>query len=348
MNITFLIGNGFDINLGLNTRYSDFYPYFVARATETNMIRTWLKKDELLWADLEEQLGKRLVNVEKNEQEKFYEDKAELDGLLLEYLGQEQEKISLLNKEKEISTEFARSLMTFYSGLSEVARNSITSTCEAYRNEEFKYCFICFNYTNSLDQIVNITRKLKSPITTHQGNNGPRNNLLGTVLHIHGTLNEEMILGVNDIGQVNSTFLRNDEEFLDTFIKRRMNNSIGQRKTEHAQKLIEESHIICIFGMSIGSTDKMWWEEIVKWLNASDRNKLVIYYKGYKEELNRMLPVNTIRLNNRLKLEVLEKGGADMDNPNLDKVKQRIFISYNADVFNFKEIGFVCGIGEVL
>lgn len=301
-----------------------------------------MKKDELLWADLEEQLGKSLENVEENEQEKFYEDKAELDGLLLEYLGQEQEKIPTLNKEKEISTEFARSLMTFYSGLSEVARNSITSTCEAYSNEEFKYCFICFNYTNSLDQIVNITRKLKSPITTHQGYSGSKNNLLGTVLHIHGTLNEEMILGVNDIEQVNNTFLKNDEEFLDTFIKRRMNNSIGQRKTEHAQKLIEESHIICIFGMSLGSTDKMWWEEIVKWLSASDRNKLVIYYKGYKEELNRMLPVNTIRLNNRLKLEVLEKGGADMDSPNLDKVKQRIFISYNADVFNFKEIGFVC------
>jgi hypothetical protein len=52
------------------------------------MIRAWLKKDELLWADLEEQLGKSLENLEENEQEKFYEDKAELDGLLLEYLGQ--------------------------------------------------------------------------------------------------------------------------------------------------------------------------------------------------------------------------------------------------------------------
>ena len=342
MNITFLIGNGFDINLGLNTRYSDFYPYFVENSTKTNMIRAWLKKDELLWADLEEQLGKRLEDVEENEQEKFYEDKAELDGLLLEYLGQEQEKISIQNKEQEIADEFARSLTTFYNDLSEVGRNSIISTHNTYKNEEFRYCFICFNYTDTLDQIVNITSKLKSPITTHQGNVTPKRNSLGTVLHIHGTLNEEMILGVNDIEQVNSFFLKNDAEFLDTFIKRRMNNSIGQRKTEHAQKLIEASHIICIFGMSIGSTDKMWWEEIVRWLHKSDDNKLIIYYKGYKEVLDRKLPVNTIRLNNRLKQAMLEKGGADMDNPNLDKVKQRIFISYNANVFNFKEIGFVC------
>lgn len=29
MNITFLIGNGFDLNLKLNTRYSDFYKYYI-------------------------------------------------------------------------------------------------------------------------------------------------------------------------------------------------------------------------------------------------------------------------------------------------------------------------------
>ena len=28
MNVTFFIGNGFDINIGLKTKYSDFYPYF--------------------------------------------------------------------------------------------------------------------------------------------------------------------------------------------------------------------------------------------------------------------------------------------------------------------------------
>lgn len=229
------------------------------------------------------------------------EYKAELDGLLLEYLTQEQGKISIQNKEQEVADEFVRSLTSFYSNLPEIGRNSITSTCDTYKNEDFKYCFICFNYTDTLDQIINITRKLKSPITTHQGNGASRNNILGTVLHIHGTLNEEMILGVNDIEQVNSTFLKSDNEFLDTFIKKRMNNSIGQRKTEHVQSVIEASHIICIFGMSIGNTDKMWWEEIVRWLNKSENNKLVIFYKGYKKELDRRLPVNTIRLNNRLK-----------------------------------------------
>lgn len=341
MNITFFIGNGFDINLGLKTRYSDFYPYFVNKSTESNMIKAWLTKDELLWADLEEQLGKKICDVEESQKEKFYEDKAELDELLLEYLEQEQEKILTQNCEKKIADEFARSLMTFYSNLSEADRASIASTCNLYRSEEFKYCFICFNYTNALDQIVNITRRLRSPITTHPGNGSARNNSLDKVLHIHGTLNEEMILGVNDINQVNNNFFKNDEEFLDTFIKRRMNDGIGQRKTEHAKELIEDSHIICIFGMSIGNTDKMWWEEIVHWLKKSEYNKLIIFYKGYSDELNKKLPAKTIRLNNRLKRKLLEKGGMDINDPDIEKVKRKIFISYNANIFNFKEMGLV-------
>ncbi len=27
--VTFLIGNGFDLNLGLDTRYEDFYPHYL-------------------------------------------------------------------------------------------------------------------------------------------------------------------------------------------------------------------------------------------------------------------------------------------------------------------------------
>lgn len=341
MNITFFIGNGFDINLGLKTRYSDFYPYFIEKATTDNMIRTWLKEDDLLWADLEEELGKKLKDVKIDELEKFYEDKAELDRLLLEYLGTEQEKISIQEKKEKVSEEFARSLISFDNDLHVVGRNSISSTCNVYKNHVFYYCFICFNYTNVLDQIVEVTKRLKSPITTHPDATGvKKNSLLGSLLHIHGTLDEEMILGVNDVNQVNNEFLQDDMEFLDTFIKNRMNNSIGQRKTERAKRIIEDSHIICIFGMSIGNTDKMWWEEIVKWLNESENNKLIIYYKDHNNELERKLPVNIIRLNNRIKREILEKGGANIKNLDIDQVKERIFIAYNSQIFRFKEIVF--------
>lgn len=33
MNITFLVGNGFDINLGLKTKYTDFTPFIAVKDT---------------------------------------------------------------------------------------------------------------------------------------------------------------------------------------------------------------------------------------------------------------------------------------------------------------------------
>lgn len=343
MNITFFIGNGFDLNLGLNTRYSDFYPFFIENASKDNMIKQWLTSDELLWADLEEQLGQKLKNVQKDEKEKFYEDKTELDSLLLEYLENEQKRVSYKGKEKKIADELARSLIAFANDLPETGRNSIDSTNKVFENEDFHYCFISFNYTDILDQIVNITYELNSPIATHFYHGNLRNNFLDKLIHIHGTLNEEMILGVNDVSQINSTFLKDDSEFLDTFIKKWMNDNIGQRKTEHAQELIDESHIICIFGMSIGNTDRMWWEEITDWLMQSGYNKLIIYYKGFDNELKKRFPSNIIRLNNKLKKEILEKGGKDIEDSNVEDLKNQIFISYNSNIFNFKEIeGLIC------
>lgn len=132
MNITFLIGNGFDINLGLNTRYSDFYPFFLDKASKDNMIRQWLSADVSLWADLEERLGQNLEKVVESEKEKFCDDKAELDGLLLEYLEQEQNRVITINKEQEIADEFARSLTILYDELSEVGKDSIRATCNIW------------------------------------------------------------------------------------------------------------------------------------------------------------------------------------------------------------------------
>ena len=83
MYITFLIGNGFDINIGLNTRYSDFYKFFLKNANESNMIRNWIEKEEYLWSDLEFYLGQKINVVNETTLNQFYEDKIELERLLI-------------------------------------------------------------------------------------------------------------------------------------------------------------------------------------------------------------------------------------------------------------------------
>lgn len=334
MKVTFLIGNGFDINLGLNTRYSDFYPYFKENASKDNLIKNWIDGNELLWADLEERLGKELSVVDADNVDQFYDDKDELDELLSDYLEKEQNRFNISNPES-ITKEFTRSMIHFYDGLSEEEIQSIIQTFEDYKTENYEYSFISFNYTDTLDRIIGLYDDTSKIITTHQCNSGLRKSIIGDVLHIHGTINSEMIVGVNDESQILNDLLIEDDLFLNTIIKKSVNASIGQRKTKKAYDVISDSHIICVFGMSIGNTDKMWWEYIVKWLIETARNKLVVFWRVEERVLRKNIPSRRIRMNDKIKRMVFEKGRADYDDTYYDKVKSRIMISYNASIFSF-------------
>ena len=58
MNIALIIGNGFDINLGLPTQYKYFYEYYLSLETNKDrLIRNDLENNLSNWADLEKQLG---------------------------------------------------------------------------------------------------------------------------------------------------------------------------------------------------------------------------------------------------------------------------------------------------
>lgn len=337
MNITFLIGNGFDINLGLRTRYSDFYPYFINKCSEKNIIKGWLIKDEMRWADLEKKLGEKVQYVTEENKEQFYESKEELDSLLLDYLKNEQNKFNLAGRENEIAGIFADNLTNFYSDFPEAESASLASTIYTFSGEEFKYCFLCFNYTDTLDRIINVTRKIKTPISTHKSGSRTLNNTLGSLIHIHGTVNQDMILGVNDTDQINNDMLKKDSEFLDTFIKINMNNGIGQNKIKHANQMISNSHIICIFGMSLGYTDKMWWKELIMWLQKSGQNKLVIFNKGSMDEEQQYVRLSSsrIRINNSIKERFFKASGSVFDSKEKNSLKNRIFIKYNSKIFKF-------------
>ncbi len=155
MNITFFIGNGFDINIGLATRYSQFYPYFIKNANDNNMIKSWINGNEKLWSDLEEKLGQEIGKIPEGELDKFYNDKDELDRLLIEYLEQEQAKYGFEDSET-IKKEFSKSMLNFYSELPVEDVASIKKTMDVYKDEDFEYSYITFNYTNILDRIVGL------------------------------------------------------------------------------------------------------------------------------------------------------------------------------------------------
>lgn len=84
-----IIGNGFDLDLSLPTRYSDFIksPYFNRLRNQENDLAIYLKgvNDLNKWVDIEEEL-KNYSNITKHPQ-KYLSDYKELCRSLLEYIG---------------------------------------------------------------------------------------------------------------------------------------------------------------------------------------------------------------------------------------------------------------------
>lgn len=336
MNITFFIGNGFDLNLGLKTRYENFYEYFQRNSSEDNIIKGWINKKERLWSDLEEALGKSLSKIKENDLEKFYDDKDTMDDLLVEYLRKEQEKYNY--DEEIIKKQLINSLDNFQGNLSKDEKDMIERIKTRHGGSNIWYNFVSFNYTNCLDKMIDIQKKESVTISTHTyGNNKySTSSILENIYHIHGTVNEEMILGVNDESQINNEFLKENAEFCNGFIKTQMNKLIGQQKTEDVKNLILNSKIICLFGISMGKTDKIWWEEIFRWLLQNEENLLVIFWRDYKHLNNNKLPARTIRNNNRVKDKFLKLGNEKFGDDELELVKDRIFVKINdEDIFNF-------------
>ena len=74
MNITFLIGNGFDLNLGLPTGYTDFIKYHREQGL-TDMISMAIRDDYQTWSNVESALGEFTANVSQENLEEFAESK---------------------------------------------------------------------------------------------------------------------------------------------------------------------------------------------------------------------------------------------------------------------------------
>jgi len=111
MNILFLIGNGFDLNLGMKTRYRDFYDYYtnLPKDNDSDVVKSF--KNELwnnidLWSDLERELGNYLSKLDAK-------DAAILHDHLIEHLSQyiisEEEKCPVDEKQKESLSKYLAS-----------------------------------------------------------------------------------------------------------------------------------------------------------------------------------------------------------------------------------------------
>ena len=327
MNITFLIGNGFDINIGLKTKYSDFYEYYksLPKDDDSDVVKYFkenLKVNSENWSDLELALGDYMKNIQTLEDyDSLTEDIREKLG---KYIELEEEKCNFDNI-KNIYTDFVFP-EKYLSRVNELIIENYKQDLR-WLNTKCSINIITFNYSRALEKILKFDNE---SIKLHTHNYPHASSYLETIKHIHGYTDKRMVLGVNDLSQINNDILKNDINVLNAIIKPNCNDIIGDLIHQDCVQLLKQSDLICLFGMSIGDTDEIWWEiigdEIIK-----RSCKLIIFWKG--EEIN---PLHAHKIK-RKEIEVTNHFLSKTNIKSEQDITGKIFVGYNTNIFNTKK-----------
>lgn len=321
MRILYLIGNGFDIAMGLKTSYQEFYDHYLAQKSSNPAVaklKEHLKTERYTtWADLEKGLGLYTAKVDSAEEMKqvFYD----ISDSLKAYLKGENDAFSVSSD--ALNSSVMGALFEPQNALAEGMMRSIVR----YRssNTSDTVDVISFNYTNTLEKICRYrgTGQVKYQLGSYVG-------FLTSIRHIHMSLNDlDVIMGVNDESQIAGKEIL-DDQIKSMLIKPYINEQLQTLVDEECKRLIESSDLICLFGVSVGETDLLWWEKIGKRLLSS--NARLIYFAYDRDN---------VRRNNELIDKVQYYRSLLMDrmgisNPEEIGINSRVFVGYKRDVFN--------------
>ena len=282
MNITFMIGNGFDRNLGLKTKYSDFIAWYKDTDAETEILKGFRKHindNEELWSAAEEELGNYTAQFDAGDGDLFNACHKDICEHLAQYLKDEQGKFHSQALVNEIEGAFSQ-LKALTSPFHTQEKDALNTVYTNRKSENVVFNFITYNYTNTLDQCLELVRNKPGLLGSHRHLNITHNHTIGTIHHVHGTVNGQMVFGVNDKSQITKPEIFNCEDgdlYENILIKQQANQGYQENTDTKAKILLDDSNILYIYGMSIGITDKLWWERVCVWLAGSTDRHIIFH-----------------------------------------------------------------------
>ena len=317
MKITYLVGNGLDLSLGLKTAYKDFYNYqmelYKPENGESNIIYDEIKKDKNNnfenWSDFELDLGKltkdkpNIVDTEE-QRNKFIEDfiqaikdlKIYLSEVEKEYESREgfntwsialQDTLRLLVKDEDLPRKNKLKLEKYF--------NSFPNISDEVR-------ILTFNYTRIFSKL------LKKSTSQFYIPYRQSNQIVTDPIHAHGTLEKNIIMGVNDSTQISERF--SSDECSD-LIKKDLLEDSREDMLNINSSIINESDLIVIYGMSIGETDKLLWN-IVGEVSVNKNLPIIIYH--YTNDIDKAIIREQKRLIRDLVDVFISKSGIAEEN----------------------------------
>lgn len=336
MNITFLIGNGFDINLDLKTRYTDFYQYYVRQSAENESdaikifkleITDFIKRDtnkknddSIDWRDLELALGKWTSNLNPEEVEPLY---LNIIDSLRDYLIDEFKffDASAFSKSRFLNY-FLDPVDNFFS------RNLRTEIRNFWNNKTGldQISIINFNYTKTIERLINF----QGAGISLGGNLIGRSTVLNNIYHIHQSIDDdEVLVGLNDVSQIANKDLHKNKHICDLLIKPNTNILLGEGIDRDCEELIANTHLFIIFGTSVGITDRKWWNAICQRVLRSDAR--IIYYVHYPYNDPHMR-IHYVQMKEKYVSLFLDSAGVKKEDV-LDSILPKMYICFKPGMF---------------
>ena len=319
MRTVFIIGNGFDINLGLPTRYQDFYDFYLKQPSSSDQISSLKKHLERerynTWADLELGLGEYTKNLTtEDDVEIILHD---LSDYLKAYLLEVSKSFSPLSSFAE---QFFRDLAKPYRALPGGMSRVVASYC-AKKGLPVNIDVVSFNYTDVFEKLIRVGHA-----NAHLPMRIGENVTLSSIRHIHMSVHDlDIILGVNDEAQVKNDLLKTDRVKM-LMVKPYINNQLETLIDEECLALINEADLICLFGVSLGETDAMWWEAIGNHIKTTDA--VLLYFAYDKDEIRYNDQLIDKRKHYRSYLNKRLWG----ENP-VDECQDQIYVGYKTALF---------------
>lgn len=347
MHIAFLIGNGFDLRVGLNTKYSEFVEYYVnpidfesvgvieefKERIRNDLRENSLKNDsqfEDKWANCELQKGRDTLQFDLIQE--YYDCWDDFFNGLVDYLKIEESRVDFSYDPDGVASEFLRSIANFSSCLSSREVDELNKIRDKYSHEQIFYDFLIFNYTSVFDQCVSLAKESEDKSAIIRSYSGRRiQDQIGRVCHPHGSLeNGNIIFGVNDENQISNKVFLEDPDFKIDCIKTAANYDCGAYQEDEAKRIIEASSIVYVFGMSIGETDDLWWGCLGRWLQESTNRMLIIHSFSIVPNTQ---PRQRASKRREMRDWFFTRAGIDEEGAK-EALSSRILIDFNPDIFS--------------
>lgn len=309
MKITYIVGNGFDIHLGLNSRYIDFYNWLDLdenkKKFKTNSIaknistyvdekrknemkeispKNWESKID--WSDFEDALRLLVESYSRkadyeDDLEKLIYDLDELNIAMSQYLSEETEELyKHLNfnsdtVEKSLNAPLNKIPSERLIKLNNVLRAEFQNHSPKASSSDLS--FINFNYTFLLRDFIKNTNEFNID-KVYENLVSKKVVLNKNILYPNGKFNDTPILGIGSEYDLPDGLNISQEQKIilckDVYANYRSDGRIDQIKTR-----LEQADLIICYGLSLGISDAIFISQVLENLTKhSNQTAIFIMY----------------------------------------------------------------------